>query len=290
MSHDLPTLSVIISCRNSASTLGETLESVAGQDYPGWWELIVVDNGSTDATSQVAAGYADRFEHFSLLQVPDPGYQPRGLNHGLQHAKGDSIIFLDSDDLIGPDYLLLLARALISRPFVGAALDIELLNPPELRRRRAPVQQERVDSFCGYLPAVVGAAMAAQRQPLMQVGGFDEDLPTQHDLDISWRLAAAGYPATFVPEATLHYRYRSGVRAVFDQEFGYGEGEVALFRTHRRAGMRRRSLSQTVAGYAQLAAAMACLPRRGGGVRLATLLGIHLGRLRGSIRYRTWYP
>lgn len=55
MSHDLPTLSVIISCRNSASTLGETLASVAGQDYPGWWELIVVDNGSTDATSQVAA-------------------------------------------------------------------------------------------------------------------------------------------------------------------------------------------------------------------------------------------
>jgi GT2 family glycosyltransferase len=78
--------------------------------------------------------------------------------------------------------------------------------------------------------------MAARRQPLIEVGGFDEELPTQHDLDISWRLAAAGYPATFVPEAVLHYRYRGGVRAVFDQEYGYGEGEVALYRKHRRVG------------------------------------------------------
>jgi glycosyltransferase involved in cell wall biosynthesis len=157
MSEDLPTLSVIISCRNSASTLAETLDSVAGQGYPGWWEVIVVDNGSTDATSPVATQFTDRFENFTLLQVPDPGYQPRGLNYGLEHAKGESIVFLDSDDLAGRDYVLHLARALLTRPFVGGALDIERLNPPELRRRRTPVQQDRIDTYCGYLPAVVGA-------------------------------------------------------------------------------------------------------------------------------------
>jgi glycosyltransferase involved in cell wall biosynthesis len=290
MTGDLPTLSVIISCRNSASTLAETLESIAMQRYPGWWEVVVVDNGSTDTTSDVAQAFSERLPHFSLLTVPDPGYQPRGINYGITHSKGEAIIFLDSDDLVAQDYLLHMGEALTTQPFVGGALEIELLNPEQVRRRRAPVQQDRIDEFCGYLPAVVGASMSARREPVEAVGGFDEALPTQHDLDISWRLKRAGYPASLVPEAVLHYRYRTGSRAIFDQEFGYGEGEVALYRKHREYGLRRRSLRQMVAGYVQLVTAIATVYRQGGTARLATVLGIHLGRLRGSLRFRTWYP
>ena len=286
----LPSLSVVISCRNSASTLAETLDAIAGQQYPAWWEVVVVDNGSTDATSAVAQSFADRLPHFSLLTPPEPGYQARGINHGIEHSKGEAVVFLDSDDLVGPDYLLHLGRALATRPFVGAKLDIDRLNPPDVRARRRPLQTDRIDTFCGYLPAVVGAAMAARRGPLEHVGGWDDRLPTQHDLDLSWRLSRAGYPATLVPEAVLHYRYRTGVRAIFEQEYGYGDGEVALYRKYRSAGLRRRGPRQLAAGSWQFALAVLRLPRPGGAARLATVLGINLGRLRGSIRLHTWYP
>ena len=76
---ELPTLTVVVVCRNSAMTLAETLESVAAQEYPGWWEVLVVDNGSTDGTAVVAGRFAARLPGFRVLRPEDPGHQARGL-------------------------------------------------------------------------------------------------------------------------------------------------------------------------------------------------------------------
>lgn len=286
---DLPTMSVVIACRNSASTLAATLESLAQQQYPGRWEVLIVDNGSTDNTAAVAEDFVDRLPNLTMLHNPDPGYQARAINYGVENSNGDCIIFLDSDDLVGTGYLLHMGRALATAPVVGAAVDVALLNPPGLRERRDLLQADRVETFFGYLPAVVGAAMGIRRQPLEAVGGWDDALPTQHDLDVSWRLHRAGYEATFVPEAVLHYRYRDNPRDIFRQEFGYGEGEVALYRKHREHGLRRRTLPRVLVAYARLVIALAGVPLNGGPARFATALGASFGRLLGSVRCHTWY-
>jgi glycosyltransferase involved in cell wall biosynthesis len=285
-----PRLSVIISCRNSGTTLRETLESVVTQDYPGWWELIVVDNGSTDDTAAVARRFADRVPHFALLEPPDPGYQARGLNYGIEHSRGDYLIFLDSDDVAAPGYLTEMAKALQDAPFVGGAMDVGLLNPGWLAARRRVLQADRIDLFCNFLPAVVGASMSARREVVEAVGGFDEDLPTQHDLDISWRLFRAGHPGSFVPGATLHYRYRPSAREIFDQEVGYGEGEVALYRKFRTQGFQRRGILHVIVDYLRILSALRGLRTLEGRAKLLTLLGANLGRIKGSIRFRTFYP
>jgi glycosyltransferase involved in cell wall biosynthesis len=284
-----PTLSVVVSCRNSASTLAETLESIVTQEYRGWWELVVVDNGSTDATVAVAQRFAGRIENFRLLRPPDPGYQARGLNHGIANSQGEYLVFLDSDDLAAPGYLEQLAKALDDAPFAGGAMDVERLNPPWLLARRRILQLDRIDVFCGYLPAVIGASMAARREAIEAVGGFDERLPTQHDLDISWRLYHAGYPPAFVPGALLHYRYRDRLKAVFDQERGYGEGEVALYRKFRGLGLRRRGVVRALIDYGRTVRAIGGIRSARGRARLLTLLGANLGRIEGSIRFRTLY-
>lgn len=288
-SSGLPSLTVLVTCRNSAATLAETLESVAKQSYGGWWEVVVVDNGSTDATSAIARRFAGRMPNFRVLSVPDPGHQARGLNYGIEQSTGDALAFLDSDDLIADGYLERMGRALATAPFVGGEMDITRLNPANVLERRDQLQKDGIDVFCGFRPAVIGASMGAQRQPVEKVGGFDESLPTQHDLDISWRLAELGYPATFVPGAVLHYRYRTGAREFFRQERGYGVGEVVLYRKFRAAGMPSRSAPRVAAGYARLLLALLKLRRPGGSARFATMLGITLGRLEGSIRYRTPY-
>ena len=284
-----PPLSVVICCRNSARTLAQTLDAVARQAYDGWWEVVVADNGSTDGTAAVALAYASRLPNLRVVPVPVPGFQARALNTGIREAKTDVLVLLDSDDEVGPDYLRHMGAALADSPFVGAALDVHRLNAPELVGRREELQADRIDSFCGVGPAVVGAAMGVRREALESIGGFDESLPTQHDLDISWRLAAVGVRATFVPEATLHYRYRTSAGATFRQELGYGEGEVILFRKFRDAGMPRRGVLQVLSSYTRILAAVPGAARPGGRARLATRLGIDLGRLRGSVRLRTLY-
>lgn len=285
----LPRLSVIISCRNSASTLAETLDSVAAQVYGGWWEVVVVDNGSTDRTADVARGFAGRLPNLQVLRPPDPGHQAHGVNYGIAHSGGEVIVFLDSDDLIGPDYLLHMATAMTRHGFVGARVDVDRLNPPEVRARRVMLQGSGIDTYCRFRPAAIGAAMGGRRDAIDEVGGMDPTLPTQHDLDVSWRMAAHGHPTVFVPDAVLHYRYRTTARAIFKQERGYGFGEVALYRKFRADGMPGRSLPQFIASLARLLLELPGIRTSEGRARVATMAGMLLGRVEGSLNYRTLY-
>jgi glycosyltransferase involved in cell wall biosynthesis len=286
---ELPAMSVVIACRNSGTTLAETLESVAAQEYAGWWEVLVVDNGSTDDTAAVAERFAGRLPGFALLRPPDPGHQARALNLGIQHGKGEVFVFVDSDDLLGPDYLARMGAALRTADLAGGELDVDRLNPPDVRARRDVLQRHRIDLFCGYLPAVVGASMGARREALLAVDGFDASLPTQHDLDISWRLHRTGRTATFVPGAVVHYRYRRTLGEIYRQERGYGEGEVVLYRKFRDEGLRRRSPLRVAVAYARLAVGVLRLHTPDGRAKFATQLGMLTGRLQGSLRYRTAY-
>ncbi|GLY30205.1 glycosyltransferase family A protein [Kineosporia sp. NBRC 101731] len=289
MTGGLPTLSVVICCRNSASTLAGTLESVAAQEYPGWWETVVVDNGSRDATVEVAQGFAGRLPNLRVLRVPEPGFQAAALNHGIAQSTGEVIVFVDSDDLTAAGYLEKMARVLAAVPYAGGELEVGRLNPPPVRARRDLLQSRHIDVFCDYRPAVVGASMGVRREAIARVGGFDEALPTQHDLDLSWRLAEAGVPATFVPGAVLHYRYRPGSRETFWQERGYGLGEVVLYRKFRARGMPGRSPRQAVGSWARVLFALPGALSPAGRARLATVTGKAVGRLEGSLKHRTSY-
>jgi len=285
----LPKLSIIISCRNSEPTLAETLESIAAQDYPHWWELVVVDNGSTDRTAEVARTFAGRIPNLRVIRPPVPGHQGHGVNHGIEHSTGEAIVFLDSDDVIGTDYLLHMGRAMTTHGFVGARVDIDLLNPPAVRARRRMLQSTGIDTYSRFRPAAIGAAMGARRDALEAVGRMDEDLPTQLDIDVSWRMAAKGYPTVFVPAAVLHYRYRTTPKDIFKQERGYGVGSVALYRKFRPEGMPGRSILQIGADLARLLVGLRELRTEGGRARIATMAGQIVGRLEGSIKYRTRY-
>lgn len=278
-----------MSCRNSADTLPQTLASLARQVYPEWWEVLIVDNGSVDNTLDVARRYAERFPRCSVIRHPDPGSQASGINFGISRTTGDAIVFVDSDDEFGDDYLEHMGRALATEKLVGAAVDITRLNDPKVQKRRRPVQATSIETAFNYLPAVIGAAMGARREAMELVGGWDASLTTQHDLDVSWRLHRAGVRAAFVPGAVLHYRYRTGLILTFKQELGYGEGDVALYVRHRQYGMPRRSLARVLVAYARLVHALLTVLGPGGGARLATSAGALSGRLRGSVRYRTLY-
>jgi GT2 family glycosyltransferase len=280
-------ISVIIPCHGEAP-LREQLRSLESQDYGGRWEVLVADNGMAPATRAVVASFADdpRLRVVDTTARPGKSY---AVNHAVSQAVGTHLVFLDADDVVDAGYVRHLAAALAEHDFVGARMDSRALNPEWIRDRRAPLQEDGLEVLLGHRPVVVGAAMAMSRAAYEAVGGFDESLRTQVDLDLSWRLQRAGHTPVFVPDAVVRYRYRQDVAGVFRQERSYGRGEVALFVKHRDDGVPPRSPRRMARSWLDVALSLAGVFTRAGRARLATTAGAAAGRLEGSVRHRVLY-
>jgi GT2 family glycosyltransferase len=283
-------LSVIITCQGDVpGPIAQQLEALAVQDFEKTWELLIADNGASPATRKVIDTFRSRIPTMRLLDVRDRSGQAYAANTAVQQARSDQLVFLDSDDIVAIDYLRHVHVALSAHDFIGARLDSRSLNSEWLYRRRRPLQEQHLEILLNYRPAVVGAGMSMTREAFNTVGGFDESLMTQLDVDLSWRLDRAGFNPCFVPEAVVHYRYRQDMRSLWRQEFRYGIGEVGLYVKHRGDGVPRRLLRSTVRGWLDAAMSLPRLGSTAGRARLATAAGAAAGRLVGSIRHKTFY-
>ena len=151
-SSDRLSLSVIIPCLDAEETLGEQLEALSGQSWDGPWEVIVADNGSTDASREVAERFRDRLPSLHVLDAserPGPGH---AKNRAAEVATGEALLFTDADDRVGEGWLRAMGEALERLEFVAARYDAERLNPPEVVAGRTNPQARWPDPL--HLPAV----------------------------------------------------------------------------------------------------------------------------------------
>ena len=114
-----PEVSIIISTYNGATYIGETIESIVGQTYSNW-ELIIVDDGSTDETEKVVASFND--ERVRFIKAGRIGLNGKIKNIGLDKASGELIAFIDHDDLWAPEKLMKQVIALNEYPEAGFCL------------------------------------------------------------------------------------------------------------------------------------------------------------------------
>lgn len=103
MSVEDPDVSIIVPVRNAAVLIGKCIESVLRQKYTGW-ELLIVNDGSSDETREVALSFAEKDTRINLYDSKGSGVSA-ARNLGLEHAKGKYITFLDADDMLEPDFL-----------------------------------------------------------------------------------------------------------------------------------------------------------------------------------------
>jgi glycosyltransferase involved in cell wall biosynthesis len=115
-----PIVSVVIPAHNASATLNRTLESLLAQTF-GDWEAIVVDDGSSDSTAQVANSIVSRDKRVRLVQQPAGGVS-RARNTGIAEARGAWLLFLDADDVIVPQYLQKMLSAADRDPFCQAII------------------------------------------------------------------------------------------------------------------------------------------------------------------------
>jgi O-antigen biosynthesis protein len=223
-----PTVSVVVCTYNGAGTLRQTLEGLQRLDYPAY-DVIVVDDGSTDASAVIAGEY-----DVELIRTPNRGLSC-ARNTGLQAASGEIVAYIDDDAYPDSHWLKHLATTFRSTRYAG-------VGGPNLPPRgdgpiaecvaNAPGGPTHVllsDTEAEHLP---GCNMAFRRDCLAAVGGFDPQFRVAgDDVDICWKLQENGFTLGFSPAAIVWHHRRNSVRAYWKQQKGYGRAEAMLERT-----------------------------------------------------------
>jgi GT2 family glycosyltransferase len=220
-----PRVSVVVCTYNGGRTLDQCLRSLRALDYPNY-EVIVVDDGSTDDTRAILA----RFPDVRAVHQPNRGLSV-ARNVGLAQATGVVIAYTDSDCFADRDWLTHLVYQLVRSK--AAAVGGPNLTPEDgwlaACVAAAPGQPTHVlesDQTAEHIP---GCNMAFRREALEAINGFDPQCrKAGDDVDVCWRLQQAGFWITFAPGAFVWHHRRQGPRAYLRQQAGYGEAEALL--------------------------------------------------------------
>ena len=250
----LPTVSVIVPVYNGEHTVAACIESLLAQTYPAdRFDVIVVENGCTDATSEVVGRYPVRLLHSA----------PRGAaaarNLGVTQSDADIIAFTDADCIAHPRWLAELVRPYIDDPEVmgagGAIVAYVHRERTDVERFLAehPPLINWVSNAGQFLPHLLTANASYRRALLARAGGFDPTYVAAADVGLSWRLQLEmGAKLVYVPQAVVYHHHRATRKGLARMYRRTGFIEVVLdarFRdapgfTRRRAYHLRRLFSQ----------------------------------------------
>jgi len=205
-----PVVSVVIPAYNAESCVGRAIRSVLAQTHPVR-EVIVVDDGSKDATAAVVAGFSAPVRY---VHQPNAGVSA-ARNRGIREADGDWVAFLDADDEWLPEKLGRQMELLTTRPdlrwcgcrpaYVRAGESTPAQIPPSLLEvLRAPAAVAFFDSVRRGL-VFQPSGVLVQRAVLQEAGGFDETLRVNEDRDLWWRIAFRHPSVGYCPQVSYHF-------------------------------------------------------------------------------------
>jgi cellulose synthase/poly-beta-1,6-N-acetylglucosamine synthase-like glycosyltransferase len=307
-----PEVSIVIACRNAELTLDVQLTALAAQECPVPWNVVISDNGSTDATIAIARRFADQLPELVVVDSSDRPGAGHARNVGARATQARLLVFCDADDEAAPGWLAAMVRALENNQFVAGRFESERLNSARILRSR-PLQQStglQESPFGPGLPHAGAGNLGIKREVFFRVGGFDPTVGCLEDTDLCWRIQLIGVPLVFAPEAAMHVRLRASLRTMWAQGQQYGAASALL--AHRyppstvAAGSRALMSTGSATGAPGFtgpqtpADTLAATPHRVPGAgRRATLiallrdqrsLGSLLWTLGWHVGHRRWHP
>ena len=280
-------ISVIIPVRNGMPWLEEQLRAVSEQECQVPWELIVVDNNSTDDSRMVVQDWSGRGQRVRLVDASKVRGPGATRNVGVSEAQGDLLAFCDADDAVQPGWLVAHVSALAEADLSAGVVDYWSLNGLEAPVGPVYAPPPAIGLF-GFLPAAASGNMAIRRHVFEEVGGFAEDLTTGEDFDLSWRVQLAGHRYALSPDAVIARRDRQGFQAIFSRYVAYGRCGPILFRRFRTHGLQRELF---IAGktWVWLIVSTPRLVRPAFRDRWARIAGWRIGRILESVRQRVLF-
>lgn len=293
-----PLISVLMPVLDEArSVAGAITTALAQADHGVDVEVLVMNGPSTDGTGDIVAEIAARDPRVRLLDNPERSI-PAGLNIGLANARGEYVTRVDGHATISADYAARGIRHLeadpglagvggirhgVARTPQGHAVSLALSSPFGVGNSINHFGTQ----FCETDHASFGVYRADVAR---EVGGWDETLLVNEDVDFDHRILARGYRIAFDPEMAVYWHVRENVPDLFHQYRRYGRGKAAMVRKNGREAMRARHLAAPVAvvGTAGLALLATRHPRLAAAAYSPYVAGVgaasvHAWRRRGQL-------
>ncbi|WP_416339493.1 glycosyltransferase family 2 protein [Raineyella sp.] len=223
-------ISVIIPALNGAALIGNQLDALAQQETGLRWEVIVADNGSTDATRDIVRQRMSSFPvDLRLVDASRAGVGP-ARNAGARASRGSRLLFCDCDDEVMPGWLDGAYEALERYDLVGGP-NHELREP---RDRHSPVVNPATLWGRGEVKSAQGCNFGVRRDSFFLVGGFDESFPPYgcEDVEYAIRLHEVGGTVGPAPSMRIHFRRTTGLVSSLRKVYRSGVAEALVWERH----------------------------------------------------------
>ena len=230
-------LSVVIPALNSASTISYTLKSIFSNNFPKeLFEVIVVDNGSSDETVEIARKYPVK-----IFYCPKRGIGPP-RNLGIRKAKGEIICLTDSDCIVEKNWLAKIYTFFKENPEadgVGGPVfpyphyqtKIQKLTGELFVEDQGYPKKLKEVEFGSAQGIIFGSNCAYKKEALITVGGYSE--PGGSNLELAWRLALKRRKLFFNPHIKVYHIFPTDIPSIFKQQFRWGTQSMQMRRKYR---------------------------------------------------------
>ncbi|MFF9164703.1 bifunctional polysaccharide deacetylase/glycosyltransferase family 2 protein [Streptomyces longwoodensis] len=231
-------VSVIVPAYNEKECIAHTLESLARSTHP--IEVVVVDDGSTDGTSQIARAAADRLgmRNVRIVRQENAG-KPAALNNGVRSARHDIVVMMDGDTVFEPDTVRQLVQP-FADPRVGAvAGNAKVGNRDTLIGAWQHIEyvmgfnlDRRMYDLLRCMPTIPGAIGAFRREAVLEAGGMSEDTLAE-DTDITIALHRAGWQVVYEEHARAWTEAPGSLKQLWSQRYRWSYGTMQALWKHR---------------------------------------------------------
>ncbi len=240
---ELPRASVIVPAFNEERVLEGTVASLLASDHPDF-EILLVDDGSTDATADLARALAARHPAVRALIQPRNGGKSAALNAGIAVATGAHVVTVDADTLLHPTALRRLCAPLLHPGIDAVASNVKVGNRLRWINTWQSLEyvvglnlNRRAQAALGCITTIPGAACAFRKAALADVGGFSSDTVVE-DTDLTLALLEAGKRVVFQPAAVAYTESPDTVAGLFRQRTRWARGYLQCLVKHRRSFLR----------------------------------------------------
>ncbi len=231
-------VSVIIPAFNAATSICACLDALSAQKTDREFEVIVVDDASTDDLSFITTKYADNLR-LKLLRLQINSGPGAARNAGAAEAAGNILVFTDADCVPAPDWLEKILASMVD-PDVTGVKGVYQTFQNDLWARLAQLEfEERYEKLAshGEIDFIDTYSGAYRKSAFMAAGGFNPELRQNEDVDLAFRIKETGARFLFAPEAKVAHTHREGWLAYASLKYWRGYWRMRIYRQHlQKAG------------------------------------------------------
>jgi biofilm PGA synthesis N-glycosyltransferase PgaC len=234
-----PMFSIIIGARNEEQHIEEVVRHLSALDYPRY-EVLVVNDGSTDATGAVLDRLSDKYHRWlTVIHLSPNSGKARAVNTGILFSRGEIILVLDADCFIDPAALKHMAWHFEHYTRVGA-----VTGNPRISNRTSLLGKlqvgeyssiigliKRTQRIIGKVLTVSGVIAAYRKCTLCDAGLFDSDTVTE-DIDVTWKLQNKKWEVRYEPKALCYILSPETVKGLWKQRVRWAQGGVEVVKKH----------------------------------------------------------